>query len=185
MLLDLSEIVIRDGMRVALDVDQPGVEDPDLVFAEPIRGHLTFANSGDLLNIDGHSETALVIPCSRCLKDVRVPLKLEVDEHFPIDNVMHPNRPPEDDAEYETVVSSVVYLDQGRPILDLDELLRQLIVAEVPIRTLCDEACAGLCPHCGINRNEQACLCAEQARNTPLASLGALLSQDGEAAEEK
>src|SRR3954454_16157407 len=53
MLLDLSEIVIRQGMRVGHDVDQPSVEDPDLVFSEPLQGRLTFVNSGDLLSING------------------------------------------------------------------------------------------------------------------------------------
>lgn len=181
MLLDLSEIVIRQGMRVSLDVDQPLVEDPDLVFAEPLKGKLDFENSGDLISITGEVDTALTIACSRCLTDVRVPIQLEVEERFPIDDVTHPNRPPEEGEEWETLVSSVVYLDQGRPILDLDELLRQLIVSEVPIRTLCDEECAGLCPECGINRNEAACNCGSAPVNTPLAGLAALLKdEDGE-----
>lgn len=175
MLLDLSEIVIREGMRVNHEVDQPQVEDPDLVFAEPMKGTLTFENAGDLINIRGKIHSTLILPCNRCLADVRMPLNLQVDEHFPIDEILHPNRQPEEGEDYDTTVSSVVYLDQGKPILDLDELLRQLIVSEIPIQTLCDEACAGLCPTCGGNRNETPCTCEEQQRNTPLAGLAALL----------
>lgn len=185
MLLDLSEIVIRQGMNVNLDIDQPAVEDPDLVFASPLKGRLSFENSGDLLSITGEVKTALTIPCSRCLTDVREPIDLQVEERFPIDDVIHPTRPPAEDEEWETLVSSVVYLEQGRPILDLDELLRQLIVAEVPIRTLCDEACAGLCPECGANRNEAPCTCAQTPVNTPLAGLAALLEVDGDEGEDK
>jgi uncharacterized protein len=184
MLLDLSEIVMREGMRVELDVDQPGVEDPDLIFAAPLRGHLAFANSGDLVNIHGNAETALLIPCNRCLKDVAVPLKFPVEEHFPIEDVLHPDRPPAEDSEYDTVVSSVVYMDQGRPILDMDELLRQLIVTEVPLRTVCDEACQGLCPECGCNRNLTPCLCGQKAENRPLAVLATLLNENGGPGEE-
>lgn len=179
MLLDLSEIVIRNGMRTAFEVNQERVEDPDLEFAEPIRGRLTFENSGDLLNIQGHAETALAIPCSRCLAEVRLPVELEVSEHFPIDEVLHPDRKPDPDSDPDTLVSSVVYIDQGRPILDLDELLRQLIVTEVPIRTLCSDACAGLCPRCGVNRNERPCACAEETSHHPLAALGSLLQNGG------
>lgn len=178
MLLDLSEIVIRHGMEVSLEIDQPLVEDPDLVFAEPLKGKLDFENSGDLISITGEVDTALTIACSRCLADVRVPIKLEVEERFPIEDVTHPNRQPEEGEEWETLVSSVVYLDQGRPILDLDELLRQLIVSEIPIRTLCDEECRGLCPECGTNRNERACGCSSKPVNTPLAGLAALLRED-------
>jgi uncharacterized protein len=181
MLLDLSEIVIREGMRVGLDVDQAGVEDPDLIFASPLKGHLDFENGGDLINIRGQAKTELLVPCSRCLTDVQLPVQLPVDEHFPIEEVLHPDRPPAEGEEFDTVVSTVVYLEQGRPILDLDELFRQLLVTEIPIQTLCSEACSGLCPHCGVNRNETPCRCAEEQRNTPLASLAALLGDgDGE-----
>lgn len=178
MLLDLSEIVIREGMRVNLEVGPSRVEDPDLLFVEPLGGTLTFENSGELVNIGGTVTSTLSIPCNRCLADVRVPLALQVDEHFPIEEILHPNRKPAEGEDYDTTVSSVVYLDQGKPILDLDELLRQLIVSEVPIQTLCDDACAGLCATCGGNRNETPCTCAEQAVHTPLAGLAALLKDE-------
>lgn len=180
MQLDLSEIVMRKGMRTHLDLDEKGVEDPDLVFAGRVVGHLDFENSGDLLNIRGKADLTLTIPCGRCLAEVGVPVRLRVDEHFPLDEVMHPDRPPGEDADLESIVSSVVYLDQGKPILDLDELLRQLIVTEVPIQTLCSDACKGLCPQCGVNRNETPCACEDTAHNTPLAGLAVLLNEDGE-----
>lgn len=180
MLLDLSEIVVRQGMRVDLEVDQPGVEDPDLEFAEPIRGRLTFVNSGDLLNIHGALRTTLRLRCSRCLAEVCVPVDLAIEEHFPISEVLNPGRGPSEGGEFDGVVSSVVYLEQGRPILDLDELIRQLLVMEIPIRTLCDEACRGLCPRCGANRNVTPCLCEEETTHRPLAGLAALLEEEPE-----
>ncbi len=181
MLLDLSEIVIRAGMRVSHEIDQPSVEDPDLVFAAPIRGNLVFDNGGDLINVHGSAETALVVPCNRCLRDVTVPVSLDVEEHFPVDEVLHPDRKPQPGEEYDSSVVGVIYLEQGRPMMDLDELLRQLIVTEVPLRTVCDEACAGLCPRCGANRNEAPCGCAEPEGAHPLAGLAALL-KDGDGA---
>jgi uncharacterized protein len=158
------------------------VEDPDLQFAEPLKGTLVFQNAGDLVTINGQVTSTLAIGCNRCLADVRSPLKLEVDEHFPIEEILHPNRQPKEGEDYDPTVSSVVYLDQGKPILDLDELLRQLIIAEIPIQTLCSDTCAGLCPTCGTNRNETPCTCAEQQLNTPLAGLAVLL-ENGDSAE--
>jgi len=176
MLLDLSEIVIREGMRSQVAVDQAGVEDPDLAFATPLSGRLTFENGGDLINIRGRLGTSLRLGCSRCLAELSWPLDLRVEEHFPIENVLHPDRPPAPgDDEFDTTISSVVHLNQGRPILDLDELLRQLILSEIPIRTLCREGCLGLCPTCGVNRNVTPCSCREEPHNTPLAGLSALL----------
>jgi uncharacterized metal-binding protein YceD (DUF177 family) len=175
VLLDLSEIVIREGMRSTVALDQAGVEDPDLVFVERLRGTLNFVNGGDLVNIDGEVHTTLALPCSRCLADAHLPVSIEPDEHFPIDQVCHPNRQPEEDDELDIVLSTVIYLDQGRPILDLDELLRQWLVAELPIRILCKDDCAGLCTTCGANLNETTCTCAPATENKPLGALASLL----------
>ena len=178
MLLDLSEIVVRQGMRVHVDVDQPGVEDPDLVFQDPLRGRLTFEHGGDVLSIHGRLHTRLNVACARCLADVDYPLDMAVEEHFPIEDVLHPSRPRAAHEEWETQVSSVVYLEQGRPILDLDEMMRQLLISEIPIQVLCREDCAGLCPQCGANRNLSVCACREEPFTAPLKGLAALLHID-------
>jgi uncharacterized protein len=183
MLLDLSEIVIRQGMRSGVDVDQESLPDPDLKFAEKVEGHVDFQNSGDLLNITGRVRTVLEIPCARCLADVRVPLDVRLDEHFPIDEVTHPDRPPEKGEEFDSIVASIVHLDQGRPILDLDELLRQRILTEVPIRTLCGSACRGLCPRCGADLNQGPCACPPEREDSPFAALSALLEEGEDGAK--
>ena len=44
--------------------------------------------------------------------------------------------------------------------IDLLELAAEQILLTLPMRILCDEACAGLCPTCGANRNAgTACDC--------------------------
>ncbi len=175
MQLDLSEIVMRDGMRVVLEVDKPTVEDPDLIFVEPITGQLEFTNGGDVVSIQGPIQTSVTLACGRCLVDTTVPLEFELEEHFPISEVTQPNRQPAQDEEFDPTISSVVYLEQGRPILDLDELLRQWLVSELPRRVVCSEECAGLCPLCGANRNLSPCGCEEVPVNRPLAALATLL----------
>jgi uncharacterized protein len=180
MLLDLSEIVIRDGMKSAVDIDQESVPDPDLRFAEPVTGHIEFQNSGDLLNINGQVRTVVEIPCARCLADVRVPLNVILEERLPLEEVTHPKPPSDEDSGLETIVSSIIHLDQGRPILDVDELIRQQLVAEIPIRTLCGGDCRGLCPKCGTDLNQGPCACPAETTDSPFAALSVLLEQDGE-----
>ena len=99
-----------------VDVDQGELTDPDLKLAEPVEGYVDFENAGDLLNITGRVKTVLEIPCARCLADVRVPLAVDIDERFPLAEVVQPPAASEDDAGLETLVSSVVHLDAGRPI---------------------------------------------------------------------
>lgn len=175
MELDLSEIVMREGMVARVEVDQPEVPDPDLSFATPVLGQLKFQNAGDLLNVTGWVRTTLRIACSRCLIEVCVPVELAIEERMPLDEVRHPRPPAE--AAIDSLVASVVHLVQGRPILDTDELIRQHLLLEVPIRVLCDAACRGLCPTCGANLNEGPCVCAPERRESPLAALASLLEE--------
>jgi uncharacterized protein len=44
-------------------------------------------------------------------------------------------------------------------ILDLTEAIRQYTVLAVPMKPLCNENCAGLCPSCGQNLNQGECGC--------------------------
>ncbi len=177
-LLDLSEIVIRSGMRSRVEVDQPDLSDPDLRFAEAVRGKVEFQNSGDLLNIKGEIRAVIEVPCARCLADVRVPIRLGIDEHYPLAQVTNPARPIDAEDGLDTEIPSIVHLDAGKPVLDLDELLRQQVVSELPIRSLCGSACRGLCPQCGADLNQGLCACPADACESPFAALSALLDEE-------
>ncbi len=175
MQLDLSELVVREGMRTVMDIDLPPVQDPDWEFIQPIRGTLTFTNGGEVIGIHGPLRTELRAPCDRCLAEVPSALEFTLDEDFAIEDVLHPGRRPTPDQDFDAVVGTVVYLDQGRPILDLDELVRQWAISELPTRMLCREECAGLCDRCGQNLNEARCGCAESSPDSPFAVLAGLL----------
>jgi uncharacterized protein len=45
--------------------------------------------------------------------------------------------------------------------IDLSEIAREQIYLLVPLKPLCRDSCAGLCQHCGSNRNLEPCDCAE------------------------
>jgi len=55
----------------------------------------------------------------------------------------------------------------------LDELIRQDLVVNVPLRPLCEDACRGLCAQCGTDLNQGSCEC-EPERETPAEPLGRL-----------
>jgi uncharacterized protein len=58
--------------------------------------------------------------------------------------------------------------------LDLAPLARDAILLELPLAPVCREDCAGLCPTCGVDLNEQSCECAEQPINPVWAILDSL-----------
>jgi uncharacterized protein len=43
--------------------------------------------------------------------------------------------------------------------LDITADLRDELLIELPMNPLCSDDCLGLCPECGINRNESSCSC--------------------------
>lgn len=58
--------------------------------------------------------------------------------------------------------------------LDITEYIREAIVLDLPNFPLCDEACSGLCPHCGTNLNTGSCDCTEEEGPSAWDALGGL-----------
>ena len=79
--------------------------------------------------------------CSRCIEPVGGEISVHVDELFET----HP-------LEGETYK-----LDED--VIDLEPLVRDALVLELPLAPLCKADCAGLCVTCGVNRNQTHCEC--------------------------
>jgi uncharacterized protein len=43
--------------------------------------------------------------------------------------------------------------------LDLRPVVREVVLLDAPANPLCRPDCAGLCPSCGVNRNDETCSC--------------------------
>jgi uncharacterized protein len=59
--------------------------------------------------------------------------------------------------------------------IDLEPVLRELIILATPMHAVCREDCLGLCPECGQNLNEGPCDCRPDDVDPRLAVLKALL----------
>lgn len=96
--------------------------------------------------------------CRRCGGPVGGEVRAEVRERYV--------------AESETDVD-----DEAYPLadeeLDLEPLARDAVLLELPLAPLCAPDCLGLCPQCGINRNEESCTC-EQPLDPRWSALDAL-----------
>ncbi len=107
------------------------------------------------------------LECPRCLG--RSPAEVETE----VELLIHPkNREPlVGELELEESDLGVLYLDGE--ILDTDPILMEQIQLNVPMKQLCRQDCAGLCPQCGIDRNVDSC-CCEEAVDPRWASLSQL-----------
>ncbi len=97
--------------------------------------------------------TEIELTCSRCLSLFNCPLTLNIEEeYFPVtDIVTGAPLPLPDEPGCFTI--------DGHNILDLTEAIRQYALLAIPMKPLCREDCAGLCPTCGCNLNEAPCNC--------------------------
>jgi len=108
---------------------------PDEVAAEVV---VTQATTGTVFELS--FAVRLEGPCFRCLEDAALDLKIRAREYQAND--------PEGDEELATA-----YVHEDR--LDLEEWARDAIADLLPEQILCREDCAGLCPECGRNLNDE------------------------------
>ena len=139
---------------------------------------LTRTDRGILTAGTLHMEIKLF--CSRCLGSFSCPITLNIeDEYLPTADIVSgtPLTLPEESASFTI---------NEHHILDLAEAIRQYTLVTVPMKPLCGENCAGLCPICGHNLNQGACDCPPQKidprwsklRTLTLASNGVTLNHD-------
>lgn len=100
--------------------------------------------------------TTMELTCSRCLSLFQQPLTLNFEEEY-LPTVDVASGAPLPLSEE----SSTFTIDEHH-ILDLKEAIRQYTLLAIPMKPLCREDCAGLCPNCGQNLNQGRCDCPVQ-----------------------
>lgn len=143
--------------------------DMECRIAEPLvaRLHVMPAENGCLAR--GRLQGAVVVPCNRCAEDADVRIDARFDEFEEI--------PPEEaaaSASDEPGSESHIVYDRHAPMLDLAAICWEQFMLALPVAPLCREDCKGLCPRCGVNRNQEECACApddEDPRMAPLRNL--------------
>jgi uncharacterized protein len=91
--------------------------------------------------VRGTLATAWSSACSRCLEPVGGEISVHVDELF----------------ETAPLEGETYKLDDD--VIDLEPMVRDALLLELPLAPLCDPDCAGLCATCGANHNLTRCEC--------------------------
>jgi uncharacterized protein len=100
-----------------------------------------------------HFKTMVNMQCSRCLCDFTYPLDINIEEvYFPTLDINTGTTLPSPEEPGSFTIDD-------HNILDLTEAIRQYVLIAVPIKLLCRQECAGICPSCGVNLNEKTCDC--------------------------
>ena len=150
MIIDVSQQLKEPiGSRRRYQLDGSG--DP------PVWGEVELVRTDRGIFLKGTLRSNIKAVCSRCIDAFDYPVTQKVEE------------------EYLSKAEEGSFKINGQGEIDLGEAARQYLLLAVPMKPLCKEDCAGLCPCCGHNLNIGPCRCPESnidPRLAPLASWG-------------
>ena len=136
----------------AVDAAEIGHADVQAIGPVRWRGEIRFVDPGFLLTAKISYQQTL--GCQRCLE----PLVQQVEEDVQLLLVPGAAMPASPEHALEAEELGLVEVPEDGE-LELRPLLIEQIQLNVPMKPLCREGCAGLCPTCGANLNEGACGC--------------------------
>ena len=105
--------------------------------------------------------------CGRCLENFD--RRLEVPLH--INLAPRKDLSFGEDEEKELEPDDVNFSFYNGEEIDLDQIVREMTLLEIPLRYLCSEDCKGLCPQCGKNLNQETCSCKVKPVDSRFAAL--------------
>ncbi len=132
----------------------------------PVEAVGEAAKLGNLYYVKGEMKADVDFVCSRCLKPFTEHAVVPFSETFAT-------------AEAEEMLdeeSDILPLEGDE--IELDPLLQEDFLLEMPTFPLCEKDCKGLCPTCGVNRNEQACSCKNERIDPRLAGLADFFNKE-------
>jgi len=118
----------------------------------------------ETVTLDISVETALDLGCGRCLE----PFTLPVRSGFRYTLVPSRKQEAQKEELSDEDVSFSYYQDD---LIDLDALVYEQIMLQVPMKPLCAEDCRGICPQCGAGLNTATCQCRPGAVDRRLEAL--------------
>ena len=153
------------------------IETDDGVFDE-IEGTVKMLRTNATVLVASEIAAKTTQTCSRCLEPAHLDLEVLIEEEFyPVNADLgfgpgHAYREPAD-----LPADKALIIDE-KNVLDLSEVVRQGLIAALPMAPLCRPNCAGICPVCFRDRNRETCDCKEKVPGSSLASLAKLLTLD-------
>jgi uncharacterized protein len=168
MLLDVESI--REPHKRIERTEPPAAFEAEDAFriAAPVELRLELHRDKAKVRLAGTLSTTVEVECSRCLESFSVP----VESVFNVEYLPTTAAPATPDVEVGEQELDTAFYQDG--VIDLRQLVREQILLQLPMKPLCSESCAGLCPMCGTNLNTGSCDCSQEWEDPRLAPLKAL-----------
>jgi uncharacterized protein len=105
------------------------------------------------IRVKGNYSVVIECDCDRCLDPAEFPIEKQFDLFY------HPESSQTTAGETHLAVDeSEIGFYEGDG-LELNEVLREQVLLDLPMQRVCKPDCKGVCPYCGQNRNTTNCNC--------------------------
>ena len=153
MQINLSELFTTEGMQkqyqipIEMESFHGSTGDYPIVKREPVALTITHVKNRSL-EIRGSLDLHLQIPCDRCLEPVDVHIQTEIAKDV---DMNQSERDRIEDLDEQPYISG--------HNLDVDVLVCDELIVNMPMKVLCREDCREICNRCGANLNHGTCDC--------------------------
>jgi uncharacterized protein len=157
MLLSIKEMEVR---KVAFaEIWEPNgfdFSDPVVIQKSPLAAEGVaelLPDTGGEVRVQGRIRTDLETECDRCLGRASFHIDAPFDLFYrPLESTGREEEMAIDEGEAEMGFYEL-------PGLQLEDIVREQVLLQLPMQRVCSEACKGICPICGANRNDTNCSC--------------------------
>ena len=158
--ISVAQVASRAGQSKAVDADFPapsGIGDEVIGVREGADVHVSgsFDSIIDGLILTARISAPVHAECTRCLKPIVRDWTTDVTAFFPYEDERETA-----DGGHVDIIAGEEETEDTYPLLvngafaDIEALLRDTLVEELPLQPLCRDDCRGLCPQCGIDLND-------------------------------
>jgi uncharacterized protein len=140
MLFSITELRVHRTLQKQETIEPTPLLGPPpelIAYTAPVSADVTVDLVGAEILVSGKVQTEFGCVCSRCLAEFRYPIKASFRQ-----NVTATEEP-----------------------VDVSPYIKESVLLDLPLKALCRESCRGLCPNCGVNRNETTCHCEAKKTN--------------------
>ena len=164
MLVNLTDVFTSEGKvvekTISLEMTEFHSKAGDFQITEKSPVQLTMSNLGvGKALVEGTASVTLLMACDRCLEDVLVVMNLEFSREL----LSTDEQASSIDDENQDVIEG------GQ--LNIETLINNEILINLPDKVLCKDNCKGICKQCGQNLNKGECGCDDFVPDPRMAAI--------------
>lgn len=149
---NLLPILHYDGKKMLIEASLTlsGEEADDFRTIGPVVVEGEIANVGGCLELSATGRAKIERICDRCAEPYLQDLVFPIEERY-----------RKTEAETDVSEDPDILPLEGN-VIEAEPLVYASLFLHLPSKALCKEDCLGICPTCGVNRNQETCSCDHQ-----------------------